>query len=534
MSNDLDIIKYPELVFGIAGPIGIDTEQITKSLTEILGSVSYKSTQIKLTSEMLLFGEGESRIEKIDFYHEVTSKIEYANNLCALRSDPAALARIGIRAIRKSREAITSSEGKPAASHAFVLRQLKRPDEVALLRKVYGRQFILISAYASAFDRKRIIEDRLKKSLSTRVQPFKISSYARELIERDADEISVYGQHLRATFQLADVFIDGLKKQELDLKLTRFIEAFFGKTDIAPSKVEYGMYAAKSAALRSTDLSRQVGAAIFSREGEVVTQGCNEAPKAFGGTYWDLEQPDNRDVRLGSDPNEILKKEILRGLLDRLKDNDYLSEKAQKFGSIASLIKNLTAKSKTPDKKDGALVGAAILDLTEYGRIVHAEMCAICDAARLGRSVKGAILYCTTFPCHNCTKHILASGISRVYYIEPYPKSKAGELHENEISIEVESSDRVSFLPFLGISPQRYRDIFQKGKRKNSSGSAITWYADEPRPMVEIVAPSYIDLENIALISLIGALEQISDEDSNATNKQEQLLPDHLPTTAPS
>jgi hypothetical protein len=50
--------------------------------------------------------------------------------------------------------------------------------------------------------------------------------------------------------------------------------------------------------------------------------------------------------------------------------------------------------------------------------------------------------------------------------MEPYPKSKAKELHKNEIEIEREVEDKVSFVPFLGISPFRYRDIFQKEQAK--------------------------------------------------------------------
>ena len=111
-----------------------------------------------------------------------------------------------------------------------------------------------------------------------------------------------------------------------------------------------------------------------------------------------------------------------------------------------------------------------MLDLTEYGRVVHAEMNAICDAARLGRSVRGATLYCTTFPCHNCTKHILAAGIRRVVYIEPYPKSRAKALHANEIEVENDNPARVVFAPFLGIAPHRYRDIFQKSRRRLRPG----------------------------------------------------------------
>jgi deoxycytidylate deaminase len=266
------------------------------------------------------------------------------------------------------------------------------------------------------------------------------------------------------------------------------------------------MYAAKSAALRSSDLSRQVGAAIVSVDGEVITQGCNEVPKALGGTYWDLELPDHRDVRLGSDPNEISKRELLRDLFERLSKAEMLSSKALALGNPAEMVDALSRRAAPgdPTDKDGPLVGSEVLDLTEYGRVVHAEMCAICDAARLGRSIKGSILFCTTFPCHNCTKHIIAVGIKRVVYMEPYPKSRAKDLHENEIDIEVESPHTVAFMPFLGISPFRYRDIFQKGRRKKPDGSAKIWYDDEPRPLIDIVAHSYIYVEPLAYANLFG------------------------------
>jgi deoxycytidylate deaminase len=85
----------------------------------------------------------------------------------------------------------------------------------------------------------------------------------------------------------------------------RFIEAFFGKTDTTPRKDEYGMYAARSASLRSADLSRQVGAAICSKNGDLLVPGCNEVPKAGGGMYWDGELPDHGDIRKGFDPNRL-------------------------------------------------------------------------------------------------------------------------------------------------------------------------------------------------------------------------------------
>jgi tRNA(Arg) A34 adenosine deaminase TadA len=123
------------------------------------------------------------------------------------------------------------------------------------------------------------------------------------------------------------------------------------------------------------------------------------------------------------------------------------------------------------------------MDALEYGRIVHAEMSALTDAARCGHSVKGAVLYCTTFPCHMCAKHIVSAGVSKVVFLEPYPKSLAFDLHAD--SIQVESGDRghyhefpaVHFEHFYGVSPRRYREIFERGKRKDDQG-ALREYRD--------------------------------------------------------
>lgn len=521
---------YPELVFGIVGPMGVDIQAICESLTAALRAVDYLSHTIHITNEMLRAERYKLQRHPVqrplngDFYTEVNFKINYANALCKEFTDPATMARIALRAIGDARESVTGArDSLPKKATAYIIRQLKRPDEVLLLRKVYGRQFVLISAYGPAEKRQQLLEDRLRHTLVPASPHHEIIGKATELIDKDAREDGEdLGQHVRETFHLADVFIDGLVRSEMDAKLNRFIQALFGKTDISPSKAEYGMYAAKSAALRSSDLSRQVGAAIFSDEGEIITQGCNEVPKASGGTYWDTEQPDFRDVKLRRDPNEVIKKELLRELFDRMDRGGLLSAEAKKVGSPAEMVDRFTRKKrKGHDEEDGLLASCAILDLTEFGRVVHAEMCAICDAARLGRSVRGGTLYVTTFPCHNCTKHVLAAGVKKVVYIEPYPKSRAQELHSNEISIEHETSDRVSFLPFLGISPLRYRDVFQKGRRKDYEGNALDYVADSPFPMIEGISTAYIENEAVEWSKLIVDIKPA--EQNNATAAQRNI-----------
>ena len=496
MSDTLSWIKKPELVIGIAGPIGVDMDAIGQSLGQALSNVGYRPCLIRLTEEMLVVPT-EVPPRDTDFYAEAESKMLYGNAVRRAMKDPAALARIGVMAIRSRRGGVSGNPNVAADGTAYILRQLKRPEEVDFLRRLYGRQFVLVSAYG-AYDRRRLVlQETLRQSMDTVAEAGELAAGAERLIATDAKESDKeYGQQLRDTFHHGDVFIDGLSRPEMDNKLTRFVQGLFGRTDIGPSKDEFGMYTATAAAFRSTDLSRQVGAAIFTPDGALIAQGCNEVPRAFGGAYWDTESPDFRDVRLGIDPNAREIRVVLRDLFEKLSKADMLSDTAKAMGQPADIVRELASKT-------GVLADASIMDLTEYGRVVHAEMHAITEAARLGRATQGGILYCTTFPCHNCTKHILAAGIRRVIYIEPYPKSRADTLYANEISIENDSPDKVEFKPFLGISPVRYRDIFQKKSRKGPDGRAKTWYRDEARPMIDIMYPTYLALERYALRPLL-------------------------------
>ena len=51
---------------------------------------------------------------------------------------------------------------------------------------------------------------------------------------------------------------------------------------------------------------------------------------------------------------------------------------------------------------------------------VHAEQNAIADAAKRGVSIDQSTLYVTHYPCINCAKMIIASGIKTVVYLNDY------------------------------------------------------------------------------------------------------------------
>ena len=156
------------------------------------------------------------------------------------------------------------------------------------------------------------------------------------------------------------------------------------------------------------------------------------------------------------------------------------------------------------------LDNSGIKDLTEYGRVVHAEMEALLSCARNGQTTVGATLYCTTFPCHNCAKHIVAAGVKRVVFVEPYPKSKALQFHDDSIEVGRErantASGKVNFDAFVGIGPRRFFELFSvnlgssyKLQRKvNATGARKEWNIEKAQLRLQMKPISYLELETDA------------------------------------
>jgi len=135
--------------------------------------------------------------------------------------------------------------------------------------------------------------------------------------------------------------------------------------------------------------------------------------------------------------------------------------------------------------------------LIEYSRAIHAEMEAILNIARKpSGSTTDGVMYTTTYPCHNCARHIIASGINRVVYIEPYEKSLAMALHSDAISIDLAAENKIIFETFEGVSPKRYTAFFAfNTKRKDEKGLAISIMNKEASHVSQEILDSYLDVE---------------------------------------
>lgn len=499
-NEGLPYSKHPELVIGLVGPVGVDLEYVTTVLSDALRQVGYETNNFRIT-ELMSEVETGLPLGAVEYIESIKQRIAYANKVRELLDRNDALAVLAVSAIREFRLQVCGDPEKPLPKRAYVLRQFKRPEEIKLLRSVYGRQFIQVSVHAPQDYRIRRITVKESHSRGGLITAVEAENAAHALVKQDEMESDDgHGQNVRDAFPLADVFIEAPNKASCKSTIERFVFALFGDNSVSPSHDEYGMYMAKSASLRSSALTRQVGAAIFRSSGEIVSLGCNEVPKAGGGTYWAEDATDARDFVMGNDPNEQKKSEVLIDLVNRLLKGDCLAPELAAMGDATKITKALL-------DKDGpeCVNESKVMDLIEFGRDIHAEMSAISDAARNGVSVRDSTLYCTTFPCHICAKHIVAVGIKKVVYIEPYPKSYAEELHSDAIRIEGDGGDgKVGFRRFIGISPFRYRDFFEKGKRKYSGGVAQKWNAGEMRPMIEVLFPSYSESETYVVKLLEG------------------------------
>jgi cytidine deaminase len=290
-----------------------------------------------------------------------------------------------------------------------------------------------------------------------------------------------YGQNLRDSFPMADVFLDGTSMDALNKSTQRFVEIIFGHPFRTPSREEVGMFQAYGAKLRSAQAGRQVGAAI-TRDGDVVSIGTNEVAKAFGGQYWEGDEPDGRDHRRSDDSTQAMTRSLFADLLARLRSKGWLApDKTQltlrELLDAARDQEVLRQMKVERDAPPSLAEKASILDLIEFMRAVHAEMAALTNAARHGTRLEGCHLFSTDFPCHECARHIVAAGIERVYFIEPYPKSRVAELFDDSIAIDGEVEGRVPFRAFIGIAPRLYTTAFVAPRRRDGQGQWLQWDA---------------------------------------------------------
>ncbi|MHB8792893.1 MAG: anti-phage dCTP deaminase [Thermoleophilia bacterium] len=493
-------LKDTEVVIGLIGAIGSDLETIAGYVEDVLKDATYKPLTIKVSRDVisLLIEPNKGLATEFDVMSSKMDRGDEARRSTGKNDILAEGVALFIDSVRE--EALGEGNRADLPRQAYIIDSLKHKAEIIRLREIYGNGFYLIGVHCSEAQRK----DRLNVKGLTDDQ-------AAKLMMRDMDEKLPYGQRVAKAFHMSDFFVQKDYVQDIDDKalknnIRRILNIIFSDHFETPIFDEYAMYLAFSAALRSADLSRQVGAVIANNE-EILAIGANDCPKFGGGLYWrefndgEYEDvPQGRDYMRGSDSNIDSQIEIIEKVLQQLQENEIKVDEPK--------VREVLMRK-----------GSPIRDITEYGRVVHAEMEAILSCARNNISTRNATLYTTTFPCHNCAKHIIAAGIKEVVYIEPYEKSKAPAFHKDSMKLG-DAGDaiegKVLFKPFIGVGPRIFFDLFSlrlgSGKeidRKNSDGKVIEWQLGKEAMKFSMLPLSYLERENEASKAFGDSLKKI-------------------------
>lgn len=517
--------RSKELIIGFAGPVGSGINFVKESLETLLFNAGYSVKHIKI-SDYIRRCISDGLLPKADI--QTTGAERYiqlqdaGNELRKIQADflaEHAIGRIAELRTEKIETTVGDTSDVVPERTAYLIDQLKHHEEVALLRAVYGNLFYLFGVLSTAPRR----EGRLK---AEGIEQNRIS----DLIERDRRQKDKFGQQLDKALQLADFFVrnDHSNAEALEKDLKRFVDLIHGGNGITPTREEYGMYSAYASGLRSACLSRQVGASIMNGDGMIIATGRNDVPKPGGGLYGPecgkndarcVKQEeatchnDRRKLMLADEVKNVINKGLRRHF-DELRGSE-----REKFEVLNQLDIPKIADELASEAYEETRLGGLI----EFSRSIHAEMDAIVSLALKGSGgTKDATLFTYTFPCHNCARHIVAAGVKTVYFLEPYEKSLALELHSDAISIdgvgdaleEDINSRRVKFLHFQGVAPRQYLNMFSAaGERKDSSsGKAVKVNFREADKKVPEYLDDYRQYEKKVVEHLVKVIADIKDK----------------------
>lgn len=479
-----------ELVIALCGPIGTPLHDVASTLKTLLeADYQYDVAEpIRLSRliEECAQRAGVTIPKEPHLFERINAQIDCGDELRRKhgKSILAELAVAKISADRQEYKNKTKSTRHQPRRVCHIIDSIKNEEELNLLRLIYQDMVYAIGVYSPLSTR----ESNLKKR---GLEPGKVY----QLIDRDSGEEFAEGQTVRDTFPKCDFFLrlDSGTDIQLQKRIKRFLNLILGHGVVTPTPHESAMYAAASAAVNSACLSRQVGAAITTKEAQLLAVGWNDVPKAGGGLYVTNSQTENAEDdhrcwnSLGGgkcfndEEKEIFAKILMEDLGDFIDNSKH--EDAKKVIKSSSRLKGLV----------------------EFSRSIHAEMHALLNAGKAGLDkINGGKIFVTTYPCHSCARHIIASGIMEVYYIEPYRKSLAIRLHEDAITESENEPNKVQLRPYEGVAPARYLSLFRMSNpnERKENGKMVRIHPSKSEPKMETSLEALPVLEGLVVNSL--------------------------------
>lgn len=290
----------------------------------------------------------------------------------------------------------------------IVIDAIRNPLEALFFQDQYT-SFFLVAVSAPESDRQSRLR-QLKYSESDIASIDRIEYTPNDLHKTDFFSV----QDIQACLQRADLYISNPnvkaevnKFQDLANQLLRFVSLIRRPGIVTPSALERCMQIAYTAKLNSGCISRQVGAVVTDKNFSLRSIGWNDAP--HGQVPCNLRNRD--DLMAGVDSSAY--SEFERN------DGKYLGHfkvSSRRFEIVPQGGRNNSFCFKS-EYNDFTGVKNQV-----HTRALHAEENAFLQIAKYGLgSIEGGLLFTTASPCELCAKKAYQLGITKIFYIDPYP-----------------------------------------------------------------------------------------------------------------
>jgi len=338
----------------------------------------------------------------------------------------------------------------------FVIDAFRNPHEVEYFRYRYS-EFYLMSITANINTR------------STR------KHYDSKIDDRDSgkaiDAIDIHKQNVSKCVYLSDIQIDNSLNDDdhssFQRKLLYYAALIQAPGCVPPTTHELFMSQAYGLSLKSTCISRQVGAVIVGGNGYVVGAGWIDVGEGQIGCglrrIADIQGTDNDDLPLHPVPESEFRSELAKREPHEcfcFKDEYSKYEIKKKISSFKFISKTEMDEIGVTEKQVGEIAKLQAKKIKikrlEFCRALHAEENALLQSAKIGGvGVRGGTIYTTYFPCELCSKKIYQSGLQEIIYTEPYPDSVAQDV------ILRDGTRNIKLTPFEGVKSHSFFRLYK-------------------------------------------------------------------------
>jgi deoxycytidylate deaminase len=343
----------------------------------------------------------------------------------------------------------------------IIIDSIKNDEECRTLKQFPF--FYLFSVHA---------DESVRSCRTIKAKKFKKSKEFARIDSRDKAEEIHYGQQVIKCNYLADIIINNNKNipQQAAKDKKQFINEIHNKyislielkqkgritPDNLPTNDETMMTMAYAESKKSSCLKRKVGSLIVSVENgnsrkalehsinenvHILSSGYNEVPmgsvpcifnKDYERCYRDfLQEEQAKSISYCPACGKKIKlpKTKCKSSACNFQSNEYIKVCPECKNELD--IKYICPKCNTKVFKK-FLTSVSNGKLLDMCRALHAEEHALLHLTKItGQTSDNLVLYTTTYPCNLCANKIVAAGIKKVVYADPYPMKEAKKILES-------------------------------------------------------------------------------------------------------